>query len=78
MEIRAVFAENLKKYRRSAGFSQEDLAHYAGIERAYVSMLERKQSSPTIDMLAKLAKALEIEPYQLIAPIPRRSRKTSD
>ena len=78
MEIRAVFAENLKKHRRSAGLSQEDLAHAAGVERAYVSMLERKQSSPTIDMLSKLAKALDVEPYQLISPIARRPRKAGD
>ena len=77
MDIRHVFAENLKMYRKSAGLSQEDLAHVAGIERAYVSLLERRLNSPTIDMLAKLATALGVEPQQLIAPLPRKLRKVS-
>ena len=75
MEIRAIFAENLKKYRKAAGLSQEELAHIADIERGYVSQLERRLNAPTIDMLAKLAKAIEAEPYQLLLPTARKQRK---
>lgn len=75
MEIRLVFAENLKKHRKAAGLSQEELAHSAGIERAYVSLLERRLNSPTIDMLSKLAAAIGVEPYQLLLPPPRKPRK---
>ena len=66
MEIREVFAQNLKKYRRAAGISQEELAHRAGIDRTYVSLLERRIYSATIDILGKLADALEIEPHLLL------------
>ena len=66
MEIREIFAQNLKKYRRAAGISQEELAHRAGIDRTYVSLLERRIYSATIDILGKLADALEIEPHLLL------------
>jgi len=74
MDVRHVFAENLKRYRKAAGLSQEELAHNADIERAYVSLLERRLNSPTIDMLAKLAKAVGIEPYQLLMPPQKKPR----
>jgi transcriptional regulator with XRE-family HTH domain len=74
MDIRAVFAENLKKHRKAAGLSQEELANIADIERAYVSLLERRLNSPTIDMLAKLAHAIGIEPFELLLPT-RKNRK---
>lgn len=64
--IRHTFAENLKRYRKAANLSQEELAHIAEIERGYVSQLERRLDVPTIDMLAKLAKAIGVEPYQLL------------
>lgn len=75
MDVRSVFAENLKRYRKAAGLSQEELAHIANIERAYVSLLERRLNSPTIDMLAKLATALNIEPYLLLIASKKKQRK---
>ncbi len=75
MDIRAVFADNLRKRRKAAGLSQEELAHMADIERAYVSQLERRLNSPTIDMLAKLAGAIGVSPYELLLPPPRKQRR---
>ncbi|AXE63609.1 transcriptional regulator [Hyphomonas sp. CACIAM 19H1] len=75
MEIRAIFAENLKKHRKAAGLSQEELAHIAEIERGYVSQLERRLNAPTIDMLAKLANAIGVEPYELLKPGQRIRKK---
>ncbi|KCZ54177.1 helix-turn-helix domain-containing protein [Hyphomonas chukchiensis] len=66
MEIREIFALNLKRYRRKAGLSQEELAHLADIDRTYVSLLERRSYSATIDVVAKLADALGIEAYLLL------------
>lgn len=74
MDIRVIFATNLKKRRKAAGLSQEELAHIADIERSYVSMLERRINSPTIDMVAKLAQAIGVQPFELLLPI-RKSRK---
>lgn len=66
MKLRAVLSENLKRLRAERQLSQEALAHAANIERSYVSKLERKGSSATLDTLEKLAAALELDPLALI------------
>ncbi|MAN74205.1 helix-turn-helix transcriptional regulator [Henriciella sp.] len=66
MHVREILAYNLKKYRRSRGMSQEELAHRADIDRTYVSLLERRVYSATIDTLGKMAEALEIDPDVLL------------
>lgn len=68
MEIRTLFAGNLRKYRLERGLSQEDLAHRAGLDRTYISSLERCVYAASIDVVAKVAAVLEIEPYKLLEP----------
>jgi transcriptional regulator with XRE-family HTH domain len=58
MDIREVFALNLRRARKAKGLSQEALTHEADVDRTYVSALERSEYSATIDMVDKLAKAL--------------------
>lgn len=66
MNIREVFAQNLKKYRRLRKISQEELAYAADIDRTYVSALERKIYSASLDVVASIAKALDVEPSELL------------
>jgi len=76
MVIRRIFAKNLRKARALRKISQEGLALEAGIERTYVGLLEREKSSPTIDMVAKLARVLKMRPDELLRDRrkpPRRS-----
>jgi transcriptional regulator with XRE-family HTH domain len=76
MQIREVFARNLRKARNAKGLSQEALAYEAGIDRTYISALERGVYSATIDMVGKLAAVLEIEPSALLERQTRsRARK---
>ena len=72
MGIRAVFAENLRRERLGRGFSQEDLAHRADLDRTYISSLERQKYGVSIDVLARLAKVLEVAPSQLLEQTKRR------
>jgi transcriptional regulator with XRE-family HTH domain len=72
MKIREVVAQNLKKYRRLKRLSQEELAHLAEIDRTYVSLLERQKYSVTVDVVAKLADALGIEPHELLKSQKRK------
>ena len=66
-------ARNLKRYRREKGFSQEELAHRADIDRTYVSSLERRVYAAGIDVLDRLAVALGVRAVDLlIPPIERR------
>ncbi len=46
--------------------SQEGLAHEAGIHRTYVSALERREYSVSIDRLDSLAASLGVKPYTLL------------
>ncbi len=66
MDIREVLAKNLKARRVESGLSQEELAHRAGIDRTYVSMLERKVNSVSIDVLDRLANELGVEAADLL------------
>jgi transcriptional regulator with XRE-family HTH domain len=52
--------------RKSANLSQEQLALKAGIERNYVSLIERGVNQPTIRMLFKLAGALDLPASALV------------
>ncbi len=71
MELRKVFAQNLRGLRKQRGLSQEDLADEAGIDRTYVSSLERGVYNATIPMIERLAKALDVEPAALLERAPR-------
>ncbi len=67
MQIRAVFAENLRRARRAIGLSQEELAYRAEIDRTYISALERGVYSATIDIVDRLAVSLGVEAADLLA-----------
>ncbi|MBX3576099.1 MAG: helix-turn-helix transcriptional regulator [Rhizobiaceae bacterium] len=66
MEIREVFARNLRRRRQVAGLSQEELAHRADIDRTYVSALERSVYAATIDVVDKLAGVLGVDASDLL------------
>jgi transcriptional regulator with XRE-family HTH domain len=61
----------IRRLRQSEKFSQEELAHRAGIHRTYVSQLERGLKSPTIAILFKLAHALGIKPSKIVQMLER-------
>jgi len=77
MDIREVFARNLRKARHARGLSQEALAHEAEVDRTYISALERSVYGATIDMVDKLAAVLGVEASALLQrPTKSRQRKT--
>ena len=76
MDIREVFARNLRKARHARGLSQEALAHEAEVDRTYISALERCVYGATIDMVDKLAAVLGVEAGALLQrPTKSRQRK---
>ncbi|MFC7477971.1 helix-turn-helix domain-containing protein [Dankookia sp. GCM10030260] len=66
MEIRAVLAQNLRRQRQAQGLSQEELAHRAGIDRTYVSALERCVYAASIDVVDRLARELGVDAADLL------------
>jgi transcriptional regulator with XRE-family HTH domain len=73
MEIREILAANLKRERKVQGLSQEALADKIGINRTYLSRMERRVNAVSIDMLARLAQAVDKQPYELLIPTTRAS-----
>jgi len=66
MDIRQKVGQNLKKFRKEAGWSQEDLAFECDLHRTYISGVERGVRNPTVVVLNTIAHALGIPPYKLL------------
>lgn len=60
MEIKVRFGRNVRKLRVALGVSQEEFADRAGLHRTYISGMERGKRAPTIEVVEKLAKALNV------------------
>ncbi|WP_237152081.1 helix-turn-helix domain-containing protein [Oryzibacter oryziterrae] len=65
--ITKIVGENVRRAREAIGLSQEELGDKAGIDRTYVSGVERGVRNPTVKVLARLADALGVPPAQLLA-----------
>lgn len=68
MEGRALLAWNLRRLRTARGVSQESLAADTGIDRAYISTLETGQGNATVDLLERIARALDVDLVEFFAP----------
>lgn len=60
------FAVKLKQERLKRGISQEKLALKAGVSRNFISMIERGERTVTVTKLFDIAKAMDMEAWQLI------------
>lgn len=65
MDIRSIFAKNLKKYRSDKLMSQEKVAELCGLHRTYISDVECKRRSISLDNIQKISDALQVEVYKL-------------
>ena len=76
--LSTVIAQALVKYRHLSHLSQEELADAAGIHRTYVSQIERGLKMPTVDILFKISKALNIRASDLISEIEGQYAELQD
>ena len=67
-EVRAILAENIKKFRNRRGWSQLLLSEKLDISANYLSTVETGKGWVSPLTLAKLAKILEIEVFELFKP----------
>jgi transcriptional regulator with XRE-family HTH domain len=67
-----VFGEQLRQLRKAAGLTQEELAFQVGLDRTYISLLERGIKSPTLNTFFRLCKALNQQPEEVIAQVHKR------
>jgi transcriptional regulator with XRE-family HTH domain len=75
MKAQALVARNLRRMRVKQDLSQENLAVDAGIDRTYVSRIERGLENPTIAILEQLARAMH-EPIVEFFREPTRNEPT--
>ena len=64
--ITRIVGENVRRAREAIDLSQEELGDKAGVDRTYVSGVERGVRNPTVKVLARLAEALETTPDKLL------------
>jgi len=70
--------DELRNAREAAGLTQEQVAATAGIDRAYLSLLENNHKSPTVDMLFRICKALGVAASQILARVEQATRSETD
>jgi len=66
MDLREVFAANLRRLRHAKGLSQDDLAYEAEVSRSYLSQLEKGAFYASLKIVGKLAAVLDVEPAELL------------
>jgi transcriptional regulator with XRE-family HTH domain len=66
MDLPQILGQNVREWRKKRDMSQEELAFACKMKRSYVSDLERGTRNPSIKALARLARALEVEPDALV------------
>jgi transcriptional regulator with XRE-family HTH domain len=66
MDIRQRFARNLRAAREAKDLTQEELAHEAGLDRTYISALERGRYHASLKVIEKIAVVLELDPAELL------------
>lgn len=75
MDLREVFAANLRRLRAEKGLSQDDLAYEAEVSRSYLSQLEKGAFYASLKIVGKLATVLQVEPADLLKETPHRKRR---
>ncbi len=65
MDIVRIFANNVKKYRKLRGLSQEKLADICNLHRTYISAIECCRRSISLNNIQKISEALEVDFYKL-------------
>lgn len=66
MDVVQLLGANVRRCRKLRGMTQEQLALEVGMERSYVSDLERGTRNPSVRALGRLAEALKVEPKELL------------
>ena len=66
MDVRTRLARNVRTLRVAADISQEAFADMVGVHRVYMSGIERGKRNPSIDVVERIAIALDVDPGRLL------------
>jgi transcriptional regulator with XRE-family HTH domain len=66
MDVRRRLGLNVRRLREAKGLSQERFGFESGLDRTYVSGIERGVRNPTVLVVEKLAKSLGVPASRLL------------
>jgi transcriptional regulator with XRE-family HTH domain len=66
MDILKILGENVRKYRKEAGLSQEQLAERADLHWTYISGIERGIRNPAAKNIQRIAEGLNVKAFELL------------
>jgi transcriptional regulator with XRE-family HTH domain len=69
MKVEVAFGMALRKRRKQAFLSQESLALQCGLDRTFISALERGIRQPSLSTIFKISKTINISPTQLVKDV---------
>jgi transcriptional regulator with XRE-family HTH domain len=69
LDAQAQFGTTVRRLRKAAGLTQEQLGARADMDLSAVSRLERGHRNPRLDTLVRIAKALDVPPATLLEDV---------
>lgn len=67
-----MIGDRIKQLRRERNFTQGELADRANVNRSYISGIEHGHSSPTVDMIERIAQGLGVSLWVLLSEVEDR------
>ncbi len=77
MKPEIAFGRVLRNYRNKIKYSQERLSSESGLDRTYISLLERGLRQPSLTSMLNIAKALKISPVEMMTKIDALHKENS-
>ena len=69
MKPETAFGQILRQLRKNVKFSQERLSQESGLDRTYISLLERGLRQPSLTSILQLSKALNVSPAEIVSAV---------
>ncbi len=69
--LNARFGRTVRALRAKAGYSQESFADAIDVHRTYMGTLERGDGNPTLDMIVRIARGLEVSLSELFEAVEK-------
>lgn len=82
-DVARAIGQVIRQVRESKEFSQDGFALQAGVDRSYYGKLERGQRQPTVGLLLRIARALDVPGWELLGQAeqllksPTRKRRST-
>jgi transcriptional regulator with XRE-family HTH domain len=64
-DVKILFGNRVRQLRKCRGWSQEDFAHRAGLDRSYMGGVERGERNVSLENICLIAKALGVPAAEL-------------